>query len=370
MSLNQSNKIQRNKTPLNNLISSGNENDIINYQINSGQSSEDYNSLKNENEHLMQTLRDEMLRNEEQRNYINILKEALDSNLMKNGIGNLIKNSKQYQTYNQEGGNISDFFIDFNKYKSQSETFRQELQFTQNELTNSNEEIKALQKEKEDLLSQIMLLKGNYETNKAQKEILQNKENNTNEQIKNLKDTLNTLQNENNFLKNEVADYKNKCQMMEKVSQNATQEVEGLKDNLENLKGIKENYELLNSMHENLKNDFLKLKREKNATEGEIVDLIQQNKNLNQKLIEANNENQKAMNNLTEMENRNADQQELNNHIQYLEESLEAEKQKNAQMKEKFEEVNDTQSQMDKQILNNKKENLDLKEKMKEMGEL
>ena len=47
--------------------------------------------LNNEKANLLSTLRKEMILNEEQRNYIQILKEIIESNLFKSGFASIIK---------------------------------------------------------------------------------------------------------------------------------------------------------------------------------------------------------------------------------------------------------------------------------------
>jgi hypothetical protein len=47
-----------------------------------------------EKENLLKLLREETIENEEQRNYIEILKQTLESTLMKNGLYNYVQNQK------------------------------------------------------------------------------------------------------------------------------------------------------------------------------------------------------------------------------------------------------------------------------------
>jgi hypothetical protein len=53
-----------------------------------------YKELMFEKESLLKTLRSETLANEEQRNYIEILKQALESSLIKHGLGSYIQTQK------------------------------------------------------------------------------------------------------------------------------------------------------------------------------------------------------------------------------------------------------------------------------------
>jgi hypothetical protein len=53
-----------------------------------------HKDLLNEKESLFKTLREETIINEEQRNYIEILKQTIESSLLKNGLYNYIQNQK------------------------------------------------------------------------------------------------------------------------------------------------------------------------------------------------------------------------------------------------------------------------------------
>ena len=60
----------------------------------------------------MESLRNEMICNEEQRNYIQLLKETIEGKLYKSGLAELIQSSKEYKDYNTDS--LADFFVDFN----------------------------------------------------------------------------------------------------------------------------------------------------------------------------------------------------------------------------------------------------------------
>ena len=96
--------------------------------------------LTEEKKALMESLKNEMIYNEEQRNYIQILKETIESNLYKSGLANLIQSSKQYQSYDNDS--LADFFIDFNRNKSESEKYRKELNLANNVINDNKQEIK------------------------------------------------------------------------------------------------------------------------------------------------------------------------------------------------------------------------------------
>ena len=123
---------------------SRNNNNNNNNNININENS----NFDSEKETLLSALRKEMIINEEQRNYIEILKEALASNLFKTGFVGLILESEEYKNYlkNKNNNNpndkknIVDFFIDFNRFKTESEKYKKDYK----NLLNKNNEYKNI----------------------------------------------------------------------------------------------------------------------------------------------------------------------------------------------------------------------------------
>ena len=93
--------------------------------------------LIQENENLSKQLKKEVLKNEEQKNYIKILKETLESKLFKTGISEIIESSKEYQQFQEynkdEGKTIGDFLIDFITFKEET-TDRSKQDIINNEM--------------------------------------------------------------------------------------------------------------------------------------------------------------------------------------------------------------------------------------------
>ena len=122
----------------NNIIDSSNfNNEILN----------ELSKLNSEKANLLSTLRKEMIINEEQRNYIQILKEIIESNLFKSGFASIIASSKDFEEYKKKNNkNIGDYFIDYTKCRKDYEDLKKdcfelssalkEAQFTINESKN------------------------------------------------------------------------------------------------------------------------------------------------------------------------------------------------------------------------------------------
>jgi chromosome segregation ATPase len=102
--------------------------------------------LSIEKEKTLESLRNETLQNEEQRNLIEILRQTLESNIMKHGLGPLI------QTYKQ-GRDVSnvDIMCDIARANADCEKYRKDLVMSQVLITELKQEIEYLKKVNEDL---------------------------------------------------------------------------------------------------------------------------------------------------------------------------------------------------------------------------
>ena len=284
-----------------------------------------YNKLQSENEKLieeretmMETIRKEMVNNDEQRNYIEILKQALESSLLKTGLKGKIDKLKQKYYKDTPKDEYAKVIIDISTMKEQN-----------NELaTNNNKLIKEVKENAKEICEMknkinmqkqnIDTLHNNYTILKEEKEQLDkikeqydqkeyefnklmdtcdklSKENETVQQLKQsnevmkndlicLNQTLANLQNkfdcmsiESNRLKNieteystlskENLDIKRINLNLSKENNCLIKENEMLKQNLRTFTQIKEENMSVNSEIGNLRNQMALLRNEKNKNE-------------------------------------------------------------------------------------------------------
>ena len=142
--------------------------------------------LIQENENLSLALKQEIMKNEEQENYIQSLKETIESNLYNSGFFDILASSKEYQQFQQynkgQGKTMADFVVDFIKFKEETNSKNKTLNkndIKDIKLFNIN---KDKDKDKDDLI------------NKMKKDI-----NVLTEENKNLKNKINEIQNVNNI---------------------------------------------------------------------------------------------------------------------------------------------------------------------------
>ncbi len=168
--------------------------------------------LIQENENLSLALKQEIMKNEEQENYIQSLKETIETNLYSSGFSDILASSKEYQQFQQynkgQGKTMADFVVDFIKFKEETNNKNKNKTFNKNDIKLFN---------------------------------LNNKD----ETINKMKKDMNILQEENKNLKNKLSEMqKNKNIIMENNDQNVVdfeQEYKDLLIEYDRLKSQKEN---------------------------------------------------------------------------------------------------------------------------------
>jgi chromosome segregation ATPase len=181
--------------PFNNTFSNNSNNNVNNFNIpqlenipnekireNYAKLFQQFKEMQKDREQLLESLRIETLNNEEQRNYIEILKKTIDSSVIKHGLNPIIQHNKQnyypqknniYQNQNNNGnlnGNKNNSFnnnlevlIDICKLKTETEKSKKDLILSQILITELKQEIEFLHKTNEDLNFKKEKIKENLE---------------------------------------------------------------------------------------------------------------------------------------------------------------------------------------------------------------
>ena len=197
--------------------------------------------LKREKEEILTQLKKEIINNDEQRNYIEILKQALESNISKHGLKDKINFLKNKYYQNSEKGDYASIILDLSKLKEKNDILLQEKDKNYKIIENLNQKSEKL----ENQLSSYNKLNNEY----------------------------NTLIQNNNELQNEYINLKNKYMEREK-------DIIDLKEKY--LNSTKQN-ELLSSENINLKSlkkDNLDLARSVSDLGVKINQLAYDNNNL------------------------------------------------------------------------------------------
>ena len=197
--------------------------------------------LKREKGEILTQLKKEIINNDEQRNYIEILKQALESNISKHGLKDKINFLKNKYYQNSEKGDYASIILDLSKLKEKNDILLQEKDKNYKIIENLNQKSEKL----ENQLSSYNKLNNEY----------------------------NTLIQNNNELQNEYINLKNKYMEREK-------DIIDLKEKY--LNSTKQN-ELLSSENINLKSikkDNLDLARSVSDLGAKINQLAYDNNNL------------------------------------------------------------------------------------------
>ena len=197
--------------------------------------------LKREKEEILTQLKKEIINNDEQRNYMEILKQALESNISKHGLKDKINFLKNKYYQNSEKGDYASIILDLSKLKEKNDILLQEKDKNYKIIENLNQKSEKL----ENQLSSYNKLNNEY----------------------------NTLIQNNNELQNEYINLKNKYMEREK-------DIIDLKEKY--LNSTKQN-ELLSSENINLKSlkkDNLDLARSVSDLGVKINQLAYDNNNL------------------------------------------------------------------------------------------
>lgn len=116
-------------------------------------------NLKEKNE-LIEALKNETLSGEEQKNYIELLKQTLENKIGKMS-SNIVNHNQKY--YENDDITSTDILIDFVNLKNESENYRKELIISQVLINELKEEIERLKSCKSEVLSSQQKIFENYE---------------------------------------------------------------------------------------------------------------------------------------------------------------------------------------------------------------
>ena len=276
-----------------------NENEDIEY-------TEEYvKKLKKEKEEILSQLKQEIINNDEQRNYIEILKQALESNISKYGLKDKINYLKNKHYQNSEKGDYASVILDLSKLKEKNDILLQE-------------------KDKNYKIIEDLSMKS---------EKLENKLSSFNK----LNNDYNTLMENNTLLQNEYMNLKNKYNEREKDIMDLNEKY--INSTRQNEQLSKENINL-----QSLRRDNIDLARSVSDMGVKINQLAYDNNNLKdyqtryEILLRENNEIKRINQNLTE-ENI-AIQQKLNDIDRYVKE-LEGIDKDNLSLKNQLQNLND-----------------------------
>ena len=189
------------------------------YELEQIEYNEEYiKKLKREKEEIFNQLKQEIINNDEQRNYIEILKQALESNISKHGLKDKIDFIKNKYYQNSDKGDYASVILDLSKLKERNDYLQQEKNQNNKIIENLNLKSEKL----ENKLNNYNKLNNDYNTliqtnNELQNEYM-NLKNRFNDREKNIIDLkekyINTMK------QNELLSKENRERVLKEISQN------------------------------------------------------------------------------------------------------------------------------------------------------
>ena len=271
-----------------------NSNQIINYP---NEQNEDNRTISEKNYNdLINTIRKLSFVNDEQRSYIEVLKQTLESNLVKNGLSSLITSKSLNESLNFSTQNLK-YIIDLSKLSSEIQKLNDDLNKQKSINEDITIELNTIKKEKQDLQNANKIIKDKLSELKNQGENLDFLNDVQKEQnIQNLM----FIKQENQKLKNDLNEVQILCNKYEKDILDNGRIISDLKKQLDNYKNIEKEYNEIKDLNIKLEYDVEKLIREKkdleeklNKIKGNIEILKAEKSALNKKLNEKEIEIQK-----------------------------------------------------------------------------
>lgn len=291
---------------------SNQKNFLQNNNLDSNDEQVEYNEeylkkLKKEKEEILTQLKQEIINNDEQRNYIEILKQALESNISKHGLKDKINFLKNKYYQNSEKGDYASVILDLSKLKEKNDILLKEKDKNYKMI----EDLSLKSEKLENQLSTFKKLNNDYST------LIENNNNLQNEYM-NLKNKLNDKE-------KDIIDLKEKYLNLTKQNEVITNENINLKslkkDNMDLVKSVSDMGVKLNQLsydNNNLKDYQTRyeiLLRENNEIKKINQSLSDENFSIQQKLQEIENY-------LRELEGIDKDNISLKNQLQNLNDNL------------------------------------------------
>ena len=289
----------------NNIISSkNNNNNLININQNSNINNNNNNIIETdpisiakiiqEKDNLSRALKKEIIKNEEQRNYIQVLKEMIESNLFRSGFAEILASSKEYQQFQEynkgQGKTMADFVVDFIKFKEETNKYKKDLLMSNNIITDSKNEIDTLNKKVNDMEKKNLQLLNNINREQNAKEYMLLKDSENNNIINKLNNNIKILEEENKKLKNQIEQSQRLNIKNDKKIKNSNNKTESMSDNFNNTNNLEEKYKNLLIEYDTIKSKYEENEKQKERLEKLYQTMKDENNNLNEKYKNLENE--------------------------------------------------------------------------------
>ena len=256
-------------------------------QSNESNESDNYSELEQNYTDALEALKKQTLLNDQMKSYIEVLKQTLESNLVKHGLSSLIPTTNNLNEsrsiYNENGKFYSpqklNDLIDISKLTFENKKINDELSKSKLYIKDLEDQISLINKEKQDLIDMNVVFKDKIDN-------LQNRGENMNQKLlKSQQDTEKDHQNieilkvEKNRLNDELSECKTLCNKYENEINDNGRLINELNNKLNQLKDTENKYEDTKELYDKLDYDHKRLLNEK-------INLDDKNKKLNETIKE------------------------------------------------------------------------------------
>ena len=241
-----------------------------------------YSSLKEEKEKVFSSLKKEIITNEEQKNYIEVLKETIESNILKHGLTSTLNLQKTY--YKETNCSNVDIMVDINRLIKEAEKFRKENILSEVKINELKQEIDYLNKSNEEYEIKLQRLKEiadnyNFELTEAKNNLyLIDKEKLDIEKF------TKSIQLNNEKLSSQTNNDMDKIRQLEKENYELQKKINSVASKVEDQKALNENNDKLKSDLKNTTEELIIFKVEKNNLDSKISHQQRETKDLKEEI--------------------------------------------------------------------------------------
>jgi chromosome segregation ATPase len=214
--------------------------------------------LSDEKEKTLESLRNETISNEEQRNLIEILRQTIESNIMKHGLGPLIQSYKQ----GRDVSNV-DIMCDIARANSDSDKYRKDLVMSQVLITELKQEVEYLKKVNEDLNIKKERLKESLEHKQAEYEDANDRIRLLEEEKDHVELNLDELKKFNDKLRGELNETLSIIGRLEKETNEKEKKIIEIGNKVENQNNLKSNINDYDKKYKKIAEDYEKTMKDK-----------------------------------------------------------------------------------------------------------
>ena len=251
-------------------------------ESNESSESDNYSELEQNYNDALEALKKQTLLNDQMKSYIEVLKQTLESNLVKNGLSSLIPTTNNLNEsksiYNENGKFYSpqklNDLIDISKLTFENQKMKDELSKSKLYIKDLEDQVSLIKKDKQDLEDMNVIFKDKIENLQNRGETMNQKLLKSHQDTEKDHQNIEILKVEKNRLNDELSECKTLCNKYENEINDNGRLINELNNKLNQLKDTENKYEDTKELYDKLDYDHKRLLNEK-------INLDEKNKKLN-----------------------------------------------------------------------------------------